>query len=548
MKRFVLTLLCCFLLTISAMAAITVTALHTDCAVEKDGTCLIVQTVNLQMGEEPVEELLLPAGADVGKVASGTDGGTAVRRDGCTYLRYRAKHGFSGEQAFTYHYRVKCVPLENGAGQLLAIPLVSADWAWDVQKYDFSVALPAGFAGAYSFESGYYADDVEDGMTVARQGDTVSGSLGGLLDHESLSMKLSMDAPYFPDANTGSRVLYWVGICLVAALSVAALIYFFLTLRSKRDPVVARMLPPDGITPGELPLLLNRGKLRFDLLVQLWAMLGYLSVTISDDGQITLQKRLSMGSERREVEARIFSHLFESGAICRVGGRAYRETAERAELQFTRYWTKRLYVRESGNVLLMRAVSVLVCALSLMLTMGTLLPNAALRALLLIAAFVAGAAGGVMILKACDGFQTHDRGALTLGIVSGIFLYSLARFGGGLPTMLLALALTVFTGCATVHGGKRTMEGVITIAQVQGFRRFLQSATDHHLLLTLHRDPQYYYRMLPYARAAGLGADFSKRFGNVEMESCVFFTAATPLPTSAVQFYQKLRLLWNTER
>ena len=45
-----------------------------------------------------------------------------------------------------------------------------------------------------------------------------------------------------------------------------------------------------------------------------------------------------------------------------------------------------------------------------------------------------------------------------------------------------------------------------------GFRRFLHNATDHHVKEMLRRDPQYFYKILPYAQAMGQGRHFTALF------------------------------------
>ena len=56
----------------------------------------------------------------------------------------------------------------------------------------------------------------------------------------------------------------------------------------------------------------------------------------------------------------------------------------------------------------------------------------------------------------------------------------------------------------------------------------------------LQRDPQYFYRTLPYAEAMGLGAQFARKFGDTELEPCEWYHEPN-LPRTASGFYDKLQ-------
>ena len=93
------------------------------------------------------------------------------------------------------------------------------------------------------------------------------------------------------------------------------------------------------------------------------------------------------------------------------------------------------------------------------------------------------------------------------------------------------------TGEPAAHGGPRRPEGDDIVAQTLGSRRFLLNATDHHAQQMLRRDPQYYYKMLPYAEAMGQGRRFTGLFHGVRLEPCPWYEAAAGTPTTPAAFY-----------
>ncbi len=110
----------------------------------------------------------------------------------------------------------------------------------------------------------------------------------------------------------------------------------------------------------------------------------------------------------------------------------------------------------------------------------------------------------------------------------------------GIPLMLLAAALSVLTGVLTRHGGRRSAAGTRLLGQILGFRRFLLRTSESHLAMRLQRDPQYFYRTLPYAEAMGLGAMFARKFGDTELDPCEWYNEPN-LPRTAEGFYEKLK-------
>ena len=79
------------------------------------------------------------------------------------------------------------------------------------------------------------------------------------------------------------------------------------------------------------------------------------------------------------------------------------------------------------------------------------------------------------------------------------------------------------------------------IAQIQAFRRYLKASNTHHLQLMLHQDSQYFYDVLPYAEAMGMGRTFARRFANIQMEPCAWLECEALQNATALEFYEYYR-------
>ena len=118
-------------------------------------------------------------------------------------------------------------------------------------------------------------------------------------------------------------------------------------------------------------------------------------------------------------------------------------------------------------------------------------------------------------------------------------LLIVAGVGEATLAMLPAVALSCLMGWQTVHGGKRKPYGDEVIAQTLGFRRFLKAATDQNAMQMFRRDSQYFYKILPYAEAMGLGRKFVTLFHDCKLEPCQWFESARSTPTTAAGFYDQ---------
>jgi len=539
-KKLLMFLGCCLLLCASVFAAdTTIASMKTDCLLDASGECQVTQNVTVEFaGGETEMNFPLGTGATGGSVVGFET--EKYEEDGITILKLTNAAGFTGSRTFTITYHLSgLVTKQEDGTQLLTLPLLCPKWAYAISSYDFTVTLPTAVETDPSYVSGYYGDVIEDYMSVSDKDNVLGGTIKeSLRDHESLTMMLNVGEGYF----TASRSR-WTGsglaVALVLIFALLALVYWAMTLRSSSLRAASRALPPDAAFPGDLPWLLAGGKPDFNMLVCYWASLGYLSIYVNDKGHVVLRRRVEMGNERRRLDVKLFSLLFGAEDVTDGASLRYKKTAEKAQSVITRYWRRRIYSKASGNPLVMRGLCVLATAIAALITMGALLPVMPLRGLVLFVSFVAGGFLSVLIQRGPAAWVLGRVASLVLAVLSFLALFITARVGGGLVTMALCLLLSLFTGWQTMRGGQRSELGSQVVSQCLGFRRFLSRMTEHYCLMMLHRDPQYFYKTLPYAEAMNLGAAFARKFGEVEMEPCEWYGEAKDLPNTAPGFYDR---------
>lgn len=541
MKRLLLLLVCLLLLCVSVSAAEpTITNMKTDCALSENGTCQITQTLTLQIDDTQTQlRLPLVPGA---KKASVAGYNAQKQTDGdCPVLVLTDEAGFSGTRSFTILYTISGLASEADGQQTLQLPLLSAKWEYPITSYLFTVMLPKPFTSYPTFSSGYYGDVISDYIDLNVSDTLISGSIAsGLKDHESLEMTLTLDAGYFSGAYR-SLSFSWVGMVFILLLLALAFVYWLVALRSAPLRVQTRMLPPDTALPCDMPFLLCGGPIEFNMLVCHWATLGYLTIFCGKNGRVLLRRRVDMGNERRAAEVRLFAMLFSQGDVCEGASLLYKRTAEKADEVLRRYWTKKLYHRNSGNPLITRALGALAGALAAAQAVSPLLPAGFVRWLLLVVVFVLGGVLFGVLIHAPAAYYQGKTAYLVLAGLSALALLALAHFGEGLLAILLVIVCALLIGVLTLHGGRRTSFGAQMIAQTMGYRRYLRRVTQKGLLARLAQEEQYFYRVLPYAEAMGLGAALARTLGQTKLEPCDWYQETKPLPQTASEFYVHLK-------
>ena len=505
-----------------------------SCTVDEKGRAYVSQTLELSIvGALQEISFTFPESAKSPKVEGYKT--KSETKNGVRVLTVSNEAGFSGVVTFQLSYNQSGLVTAGEASQTLTLPLLSPQ-AYPIAALSFAVTLPAEFASSPSFSSGYYQDVIEDLMTVTSSGGVVTGLTSTpLQDNDTLTMSLTLPEGYF-SGSFGSGAGSIVLLVLAGLCTALALFYWFRTLRNKTLRVSARSLPPDGVNPGDVPFLLAGGDADFNMLVSYWASLGYLSFFINQAGHVILRRRMEMGNERRAFERKLFLLLFGDESYCDGASLHYKKVGSKAMAVIPRYWARRIYQKRSGSPALARLLCCMACAFSTMLAMDALAPET-LHTLYMITALVAGFAFCYFLQHACSAYYLNNWLLTGIGLGCGFLMLLVGVLGGaGLLTVITGGA-AVFIGWQTAHGGQRRPEGDDIVAQTLGFRRFLLNATDHHAQQMLRRDPQYYYKMLPYAEAMGQGRRFTGLFHGVRLEPCPWYEAAAGTPTTPAAFY-----------
>jgi hypothetical protein len=500
--------------------AATVTSLYIQSSVDLEAVCTVTATVELYL-DQPTEELrfTMPDGAKNGSVA----GYRAKKKNGALVITNDA--GFIGVNTFQLSWTVDAQVADNTddtddddviQSVIVTLPLQGSGFTWAVEKATFLVSMPRNFEATPEIISGYYGTLGDDDYVLEQNGSVLTGEItAALLDHEALTMQLILPTDYFTvdrtaGKNQGMTVASLLALFLFGFL---AELYRRKKLRFRALNVTERVQPPENVTAGAVPFLLDGGEPDPVALLTQWAGLGYLTIINRGRSRTTFHRRMAMGNERKDYENAMFAAMFAGRDVCQSTERGFRRACAALAKPLRRYWRSQAYDQTGGNPGLGRFLAAVPAGAALMAGADGLLPTGSGWLALAIVLIIPG----IWLGRQIQNGAAADRWGAPLvpwvrGGICALVLLVLGIAGGAWLVTLPALALQIWYGYATRYGGRRTEVGCELLEQLLGLRQFCLTATTERLEELQKKQPQYYYELLPYAMALGVGKRFSARF------------------------------------
>lgn len=537
MRRILIALVCCLLLTMAASAANHVTDLQSTTTVSSDGTCRVTVTTVLQLENAP-GKLYFPLPAQARDV---TLNGTITRAplsDGRRNVSLSGLIHGPGTYTFTIQYYLPDSVAEVDGNLTLSVDLLSG-FAYPVEKITFSVMLPGAVSQDPRFTSSYLQQSVSEIMTWSMENGILTGTVQRRLqDQETLTLNLPVTEEMFPQP-LAKRMALDIAVTGMGIFTLATLVYWFVTMRCPPARRSRRTLPPVGITAGDLGMCLTDQGVDFTMMVVSWAQMGYLLLQPDDNGRILLHKRMEMGNERSEFEVRYFKSLFGKRTI--VDGTGYRYAQLCLRAKASRPERSNRFSPTSGNPRLLRLLSLAVNFLAAISLANTFTASTFSLILLCALLIILSVGSGWLLQAGLQALHLREKlspllgGFLTLGwcVVCGL--------GNRWDLALWTLFLQIFTGLAAGYSGRRTVLGKQLLGEILGLRQYLRSISDAQLQQIALHNPNYYYQLAPYALALGIDRRFARHWGGRHLPECSYLTTGMDGHMTAREWNRLLR-------
>ena len=546
-RRFFIALLCVIMLTTCVSAESAATKVESWSTVASTGACQVTVTVRINM-ESPASALTFPLprgaknvtvnGSSARTYSSATDPNSVL-----TDLSFM--NGYMGESTVTFGYMLDDVlhteknEKTKKSHLMMNIPLLCG-FDYPVKYLAFSVTMPGDVTGKKpTFTSGFLQTNIDSIVNCVTGGSLISGSVNQTLqDREKLTLVMEVDENMFP----GKLIIFREGNPEVVPMSIcaaAALLYWLLfmrclpLLRQRRTEIL------EGVTAGELGSHLTAAGADLTMMVFTWAELGYLRIIPDKRGRVYLQKHMDMGNERTTFENRCFHSLFSKGNLVDATGVPYARLC--VKVSQTISGVQEMYLRRAGNSFIFRALACGVGLFSGICFAYNFTTNHGLQIFLSIGL---GLLGVVSAWAIQDGtYRLHIRGKIPLYIstVASVLWIALGIWSGAWIIGLVTVLSQVLAGLAAAYGGRRSDLGRHQAGLILGLRHYLATISKADLERIMENDPDFFFRMLPYAIAMGVDTRFAKLFGDEKMGHCTYFGAREDRKRTAAEWALLLR-------
>ena len=536
------------LLNIHASADSSASQIDLYCTVNSDGDCLVSMTVNLKLENSDAGlEFPLPENAE--KITVNGSSVPTSRVGSRTLVSVgRITGGMTGEFPIRFDYiipkAVGAVSSTLGAAlQLsklqLTLPMLCG-FDYPVELFSFVITMPDTVDSVPTFTSTYQQVGFASNLQLATNGNMITGtSINALNDHESVTMTLLVPREMFPSVSTyqrtGNPELIPMGIFLGAAL-----LYWLLFLRTLPPLRQRTTVPPEGVCAGEPGCRLTMAGGDLTMMVLSWAQMGYLMIQ-PNGTRIILRKQMEMGNERSLFEIRVFQTLFHNRNVVNCSSPGYAKMCKKTAGMIP--GEKTMCRPKSGSRKIFRW---LLCGSQVFCGVCVAMNMTSITVLQILFSLIFGVLGAVSAWQLHEfAMHLYSRTTLYRWIALGIAVFwLLLGLIAGQPWIPLgSVVVQLLMGFLAAFGGMRTELNRSEAGELLSVRRFLRSIPRPEAARLLKSDPEYFYRMAPYAIALGVGKPFAAAFGRRPLEPCPYLAVRNNEGRTAAEW---MRLLTQT--
>lgn len=442
----------------------------------------------------------------------------------------------TGEQTYVITYKRDLGVDGIDAFDDLYRNLIYCDYGDTIENVTFTVEMPKSFddsligvgLGSYGSDdvSGVYWE--KDGLTL--RGHTLRPMYGG----EYLTVNIRLPEGYFvgaTDPQEGWDMATYIvtGLCVLLAL----LLWMAFGRDEQIFPTV-EFYPPDGMTPAEAGYVIDGCVDDKDVvaLILYWADKGYLEIVEKEKGDFELVKLKDITG--KSFEKPMFDRLFKEGNAVALSSLKYSfyNTMTSTKTAVNNYFEgskqRRIYTAASKRARgLMGLVTMIPIAMTLFRSVYT-------ESFEWLWALIIAVIGGWIIslpvfilVHVTKKWRSTKKGSRIAQLVISIIVLvtALLIYVVALESKTIGAGILFVTACATVllliltiimH--KRTEQGGKWLAQLIGFKEFIDKAEKSRIQTLVDENPSYFFNVLPYAYVLGVTDKWAKKFEGIGIE------------------------------
>jgi uncharacterized membrane protein YgcG len=453
---------------------------------------------------------------------------------------------FTGAKRFTYSYTIKTRDLGLDGKQLFYFNIIGDGWQLPMERIEFKILFPKDVTSfTKEFYSGPYGSDVSDGVEYTVEGNMIFGTLeSGLRQYEALTIWMPVSNDFFsfpkPFNFTILSTLYALLFTVIVGL---------LYLRFGKDDLLVESVefnPPAGYSSAQVGYIFDGAVDNKDVvsLIIEWAAQGYLTIEELDKKNIQLNKIADINSRAIAAEKSLFNDLFRGrdSVTTKELEQSFYTSVNFAKMNITRYFL--------GNKE-RRIFSIIADVLQILLGILVItVPAFHLSAIIYNQVFYAAQAIGIGIAASLLAIppviifttlmrkkQTMKKVSISALTIVGIALTALfifvqfmvqSAYNGNILMFVVVMGSYLVSLYFVTIMDKRTDKGLELYGKVLGLKNFIELAEKSKLEMLVHDDPEYFYKILPYAYVLNVTDTWAKKFESITIQPPQWYVGPGP--------------------
>lgn len=461
--------------------------------------------------------------------ASSRENNNYVLKIGSADKTINGKHSYS----ISYDYDIGLD--KNNKYDELYFNIIGTNWDTDISNVTFKITMPKEFdASKLGFSYGEYGESNTDNISYDVDGNVITGSFDGtLLTGEGLNVRMELPEGYFIRKSVGSSLLEcWYYIIPILGVLISYLIW---KKYGKDDQVVdvVSFYPPENMNSLDVAFA-KKGSVNSNDAVSLLVYLaskGYIKIVEDkkSKSRFTIQKVKEYDGNNKEEELffrGLFKKVWDSISSDELNESFYltinsiltkkNSTANRKEIFNSKSCNKRYIL--FLFMLITSSLSTIIPALGYKLSdviFSIIICNLIGIVALIIVGIIYDNNCTKKGLNSALGFAFFFVLALAVAnftIIGFEYIYYDTVYLIGFILCMVCTYLIYFFYLIVT---KRTEYGNKVLGEVNGFKKFLETAEKDKLESLVHDDPSYFYNILPYAYVLGVSDAWIKQFEGI---------------------------------
>ena len=461
--------------------------------------------------------------------ASSRENNNYVLKIGSADKTLTGKHSYS----ISYDYDIGLD--KNNKYDELYFNIIGTEWDTNISNVTFKITMPKEFdASKLGFSYGQYGYSNTDNISYDVDGNVITGSFDRtLLAGEGLNVRLELPEGYFIRKSVSSSLLEcWYYIIPILGVLISYLIW---KKYGKDDQVVdvVSFYPPENMNSLDVAFA-KKGSVNSNDAVSLLVYLaskGYIKIVEDkkSKSRFTIQKVKEYDGNNKEEELffrGLFKKVWDSISSDELNESFYLTINSILTKKNSTANRKEIFNNKSSNkryilflfMLITSSLSTIIPALGYKLSdviFSIIICNLIGIVALIIVAIIYDNNCTKKGLNSALGFAFFFVLALAVAnftIIGFEYIYYDTVYLIGFILCMVCTYLIYFFYLIVT---KRTEYGNKVLGEVNGFKKFLETAEKDKLESLVHDDPSYFYNILPYAYVLGVSDAWIKQFEGI---------------------------------